>query len=197
MEPWEDRLASRRAEIKAEMEELDRQDAERAAAAADVGSAVVRRPKGGSLRGAVTMIALIGITLGLIGLAVTLSRMAGRDFADAERAGTATVASCEEHGPISNRGFGYWTSCTATVNWDGGGSEYVFGSDVFTSADIGATVRVGDTGQHRTGIELARPDQPERPWLRWIGIAVGLLALIPGLPTVLLLKEMLSFRRRR
>jgi hypothetical protein len=58
----------------------------------------------------------------------------------------------------------------------------VFSDGLFTSADIGREVRVGHLGKRGYSMELARQDTPERPWLRWLGVAVG---LVGGLPLLL------------
>jgi hypothetical protein len=108
----------------------------------------------------------------------------------------AEVASCEQRGPVSTKGFGRWQSCTASVFWDDGDNEYVYGTEMFTSADIGTPVRVGEVGRHRTEPVLARADAGERPWLRWIGYLVLIIAIPPGLLTTLLLSAMLRSRKR-
>ncbi len=126
---------------------------------------------------------------------MTLTRLAGDDIADATRTGQAQVTACRQHGPVSNKGFGYWDSCTATITWDGGDVDRVNVGAVFTSADVGDTVRVGDLGTYRTSQKLVRADASPRPWLAWIGYAVGFVALVPGLVGVLIVRELLRFRR--
>jgi hypothetical protein len=93
-------------------------------------------------------------------------------------------------------GFGYWDSCTATIVWDDGASDRVTVGAVFTSADIGTDVRVGDLGNYRTDKELARAGAAHRPWLAWIGYAAGFLGVLPALVGVLIVRELLRFRRR-
>ncbi|MFD4644600.1 DUF6346 domain-containing protein [Lentzea sp. NPDC058436] len=44
---------------------------------------------------------------------------------EARQVGTATVASCTEHGPIGRWGVGTSYGCEADVRWDGGGTERV------------------------------------------------------------------------
>ncbi|MEU7905929.1 DUF6346 domain-containing protein [Actinoplanes sp. NPDC049118] len=127
---------------------------------------------------------------------ITFIRMAGRDYADAERTGRAVVDACDRHGPITNKGFGYWERCTVTITWDDGTVNRLNADAVFTSADVGAEIRVGDLGAYRTGKTLAREDTPSRPWLTWIGFAVGFIGVIPGLIAVLITRELLRFRRR-
>jgi len=198
MEPLNERIAKRRAEIAEEQAALDREDAQRHAAGNDAALAVVdRRQSGNALRSALFLIVLFVVVAGLFGLAVTLSRLAGQDFGDASRQGQAQVTSCRKHGPISNEGFGYWESCTATITWVDGATDRIIVNDIFKSSDIGTEVRVGDLGNYRTSKEIARADAAYRPWLAWIGYAAGAIAFVPGLVLVLIVKELLRFRRRR
>lgn len=196
MEPSDDRIAKRRAEIAAELAALEAESARAQAAESDPGASVVDRRKNNRLRSAVFLVAVLVSAAGLFGLSVTLTRLAGDDFGDAERLGSATVTSCVRHGPISNKGFGYWDSCTATITWDGGATDRLTVGAVFTSDDIGTDVRVGDLGDYRTSKELARAGSPHRPWLGWIGYAIGIIALVPTLVGVLAVRELLRFRRR-
>lgn len=196
MEPPDDRIAERREEIRAQEAALDAEAAERAAADNDPGAAVVDRRRSGALRSALFLIAVLVVAAGLFGVAVTLTRLAGDDFADAKRVGQAAVTSCVEQGPITNKGFGHWDSCAATITWDGGDVDRVTVGAVFTSADIGTNVRVGDLGNYRASKELVREDAPHRPWLAWIGYLVGVLAFVPTLVAVLAVRELLRIRRR-
>jgi hypothetical protein len=125
---------------------------------------VDRRRSGGALRSTVFLIIIAAA--GLSGLAVTLSRLAGDDFGDAQRQGTAHVTSCMRHGPISTMGFGFWDACTASITGDDGVTDRITVRGVLTSSDIGADVRVGDLGNYRTTKEITRADATHRPWLR-------------------------------
>jgi hypothetical protein len=195
MEPPNDRIAKRQAEIRAQQEALDREDADRRASDA-APAPVVDRETGGPGRSAVFLVVLVVVAAGLLGLAVTLSRLAGHDFKDAKREGTAKVTACVSHGPISRKGFGTWESCTATISWADGTTDRITAGPVFTSADIGNEVRVGDLGRFRNSRELVRADADYRPWLRWIGIAIGIIAFIPTLIAVLSIRALFRFRRR-
>ena len=196
MEPPDDRIARRLEEIRAQEAALEAEEAERRAVDDDLGAAVVDRRKSGAVRSAVFLIAVVLVAAGLFGVAVTLTRLAGDDFADAKRVGQASVTSCLKRGPITNKGFGYWDSCTATITWDGGDTDRIIAGAVFTSADIGSQVRVGDLGNYRTSKQLVREDASYRPWLAWIGYAVGLIALAPTLIAVLTVRELFRIRRR-
>lgn len=187
MDPLHDRLAKRRAEIAEQQAALDREAA----------APVVDRHRGGNaLRSAAFLILVIVAAAGLFGLAVTLSRLAGDDFSDAQRQGRAQVTSCVRHGPITTKGFGYWDACTASITWDDGATDRITVSAVLKSTDIGADVRVGDLGTYRTTKEIARADAAHRPWLRWIGYLIGAIAFVPTLVATLLVRELLRFRRR-
>ena len=197
MESWEERIARYRAENKAKMEALDRSEAELEAERDRRKSEVVRQRDGSPFRDFVFLVGVIVGTVVLIGLSVTLTRLAGKDFGDAQQAGQASVAACAEHGPVTTRGFGYWDQCTVTVVWDDGDSEELTVGGLFRSSDIGTPVRVGDMGRHRTQTVLSRADVPERPWLRWLGYALGAVGAVPILLMSLMLGAMLTARRRR
>jgi len=197
MEPPHDRIAKRRAEIAEEQAALEREDTQRRAADDDPSAAVVDRRNGGAVRSTVFLVLVIVVAAGLFGVAVTLTRLAGKDFGDAQRQGRAQVTSCVQHGPVSNKGFGYWDRCTATITWDDGATDRVTVSAVFKTSDVGTEVRVGDLGNYRSSKEIARADASHRPWLAWMGYAVGVIAFVPALVAILILRELLRFRRRR
>ncbi len=115
---------------------------------------VDRRKSGGALRSAAFLILIIVVAGGMFGLAVTLSRLAGDDFGDAQRQGKAEVTSCVRHGPISTMGFGYWDACTASITWDDGATGRITVAGVLKSSDIGTEVRVGDLGNYRAKKEI-------------------------------------------
>jgi hypothetical protein len=196
MSSSDDRIAKRRAEIAAQLAEFDRQEVEREAEVESPVDVVVQRRRGGAVRAAAFLICIIVLAGGLFGLAVTLSRLAGDDIGDARRLGTARVTRCVEAGPVSNKGFGYWDSCTATVTWDDGGADRLTIGVVFTSTDVDKDVRVGDLGNHRAKPKLARVDAESRPWLRWLGVAVGLVGLPPAIFAALIVQQLLRPRRR-
>jgi hypothetical protein len=178
MEQPNDRIARRLSEIREQEAALDRDATERQ----DDGTEVVdRRKGGGALRSAAFLILIVAAAAGLLGLAVTFTRLAGNDFGDADREGRAQVTSCVDNGPVSNKGFGYWQSCTATITWDDGSTDRTIVGAVFRSSDIGSDVRV-------------RADAPYRPWLSWIGYLVGIVAFVPTLIATLIMREL--FRRR-
>ena len=197
MESPHDRISKRLSEIDRQKAALERDEAERRATDNDVAGAVVHRRNGGPVRSGVFLALLTAVAVGLFGVAVTLTRLAGEDFGNAQRQGTAQVTSCVHHGPVSNKGFGYWDRCTASVSWDDGATDRVTVSAVFRSSDIGTDVRVGDLGNYRTSKELVRAGAAHRPWLAWIGYAVSAIAFVPALVAVLTVRESLRFRRRR
>jgi hypothetical protein len=158
MDSHEERMAKRAAERAALEAELDREDAERRAAATDPAAAVVSRREGNALRSAAFLVGIILLATALFGTSLTLMRWPAK---------------------ISTRP-----------------NAPVMPLSVFTSADIGADVRVGDLGEYRTSKKLAREDTAQRPWLIWIGFVVGFLGVVPGLLAVLIVRELLRFRRR-
>jgi Family of unknown function (DUF6346) len=191
------RIAKRLAEIRTQEQQLDREPVDRERSGADLGAQVVAPREGSAGRSAVFLLCVVVLTAVLLGAAVTFDRLSGKNIADAKRTGRAAVTSCVKHGPVTNHGFGYWERCLATITWDDGLTNRVTVDVVFTSADIGRHVRVGDLGNYGSGKQLARADVTPRPWLAWIGYAAGILAIVPGIIVVLLLRELLRFRRGR
>jgi hypothetical protein len=196
MDSFEDRMGKRLAEIREQEQALDREIAEREARETDLEAAVVQRRKDGFLGPFLFTLGVLALAAGLLGLAITVNRWAGEDMGDARRTGQATVSRCAERGPVTNRGFGYWESCEARITWADADLEAATVGDVFTSADIGTTVTVGDLGRHRGDLLLARADEKRRPWLAWLSYGITIIALVPGLVGVLFMKELLRFRKK-
>ncbi|GIG89280.1 DUF6346 domain-containing protein [Plantactinospora endophytica] len=196
MAAQDDRIARRLAEIEEQRRELGRQGVvgDRDVPALD-GEVVQRRA--GFLRSFLFTLGVLALAAGLLGVGVTLGRLSADDMADARREGEATVSSCVERGPVTNRGFGYYETCEVEVVWEGSEVERMTISVVFDSADIGNAVHVGDLGYDRSSRQLARADVAPRPWLEWIGYGFGAIALLPTLVGVLLMREVLRFRRRK
>lgn len=178
MDSRKDPLAKYRARIDAMKAELERDRAEADAVGPDPASAVSERRGGGFLSLAV-LAGVAVLSLGLVGVGITLTNMAGHDFGKARVVGWATVRGCEERGPVTNRGFGYWDSCRVLIRWEDGRTDSILSNGMFGSADIGRDVRVGYLGEHDGDLDLAREGAPPRSWLRWIGVFV---ALVGGLP---------------
>jgi hypothetical protein len=183
VDPLDDKIAARLAEIRAQERALDH-------------GSTPRKPDGRPVRSAFFLIGLIAIAAALLGGAVTCTRLAGRDINAAKSLGEATVTGCQEQGPITNRGFGYWSRCTTTIRWDDGRTSRLTADAVFSPDDIGRTIHVGDLGTYHTSKQLARADQDHRPWLTGIGYFLGALALLPTFMAVLFLREIFRFRKR-
>ena len=196
MESRDDRIARRLAEIKALGAELDQEEEQRESTVANPGSAVVERPKGGAFRSAAFLVGIVALSLALLASGITLVRLAGREFEDADRAGWATVSRCEEHGPVSNKGFGYWHRCDVAVRWDDGDIDDLVDDGIFAPADLGREIRVGDHGLYKQNRQLSREDTPRRLWLAWIGFPLAVAGLLPGIVAVMIIREMLRFRRK-
>lgn len=205
MKPLDDRYAKRLAELRQELAEQERElvlqqeQREREAAERETQDRInpVKRRKGNRVTSLLFLVAILALPVGLTGLAVTLNRMSPNDMADAQREGQATVRSCVKHGPISHRGFGYWYGCSVEIAWSDGQVQREVVQDVFAASDIGTQVRVGDLGKHRTRQVLARADMAPRPWLDWLSYAVGAIAIVPTFVAVMLLAELLNFRKYR
>ena len=54
-------------------------------------------------------------------------------------------------------------------------------------------MRVGDLGNYRNTKEIVRADETHRPWLRWIGYALGTIAFVPTLVATLTVRDLLCF----
>jgi hypothetical protein len=79
---------------------------------------------------------------------ITIGGQSGGTYAGAppHRTGSATVTSCTEHGPVSWRGFGVWTSCTAQFKWQDGQTETRAAPlEFFRPEEVGQTVAVRET----------------------------------------------------
>lgn len=117
---------------------------------------------------------LIGVVLVLAGWTAMNLRggVAPDDVADREEA-QATVSSCEEVGPLSLSGVGYWWKCRATVTTQAGDSyEQVFNGSQFGPEDEGGQFPVVNAGQYSNS--WTRADIPVRNWAT-IATAVGLI----------------------
>ncbi|GIE74163.1 hypothetical protein Aph02nite_01130 [Actinoplanes philippinensis] len=195
----EDRIARHRAKFEAVEAELAQERAEHEGPVSGDGSAAGDRRRPSRLRDTAFLAGIVVLSLLLVGVSTTLIGMAGRDFRDAQRTGSATVESCDRRGPVTNRGLGYRERCTVTIGWDDGTATRLTDDGTFTSSDIGSPVRVGYLGTHRYTLELAREDTPHRPWFTWIGGLVGLIAVVPGIFSIMLLHAYVRsvFRIRR
>lgn len=112
--------------------------------------------------------------------------------AQSEVWGTAETQSCEQTGPITLYGVGYWWNCTADVRWYGQSPETVTvkGSEL-TPEDIGKQVRVtskdfGNNYDHDDSAQVY--SDTTRPFwfmnvVMWVVIAVLVgVAAASGLP---------------
>lgn len=110
-----------------------------------------------------------------------------------ETAPVAVATSCEQLGPVSRFGFGYWWECTADVSSANGGSttaEEFHGSEL-TPADIGKPVRVTaeSTGSGASEYLMMRNTTRPLAFMQFVVIIVAFLPflylLIQGLSRVL------------
>jgi hypothetical protein len=123
-----------------------------------------------------TLAALFGLT------AMTVGRFSGADFKEANRTGTATVEQCERHGPITLKGFGYYDRCTVKIAWGGGlTGRYEISEPGFIQGEKpGDFFEIGENSGTRGSTSFSRPEYPNRGWVGWLAVILGVLALIPG-----------------
>ncbi|MEU3452435.1 DUF6346 domain-containing protein [Micromonospora sp. NPDC006766] len=101
-----------------------------------------------------------------------------------EQPATATVRQCEQAGPVSSNGFGYWWECDVTVRMrDGRAVETAVGHSVVTPDDRGRPVEFREAcfGANNTECHYGRPT-----WLLW-GIAVSVVGMVRVTATILAL----------
>jgi Family of unknown function (DUF6346) len=91
---------------------------------------------------------------------------------EAARTGTATVASCTEHGPVGRWGVGMSTECVADVRWEDGGTARV----TFPPGQLEPGDR--EVPVFESGLDAGRNDSA-----RWT-LAGPVLAVVLGLLTV-------------
>ena len=156
-----DPLAKYRARIDAIKSQIERDQAEADAAALNAAAAsAVGEHKGGRLRSLAVLAGVVLLSLSFLGAGITLINMSGHDFDDAPTAGWATVRHCDERGPVTNRGFGYWDRCWVKVRWDDGRTYTVLVKGMFEVDHVGQEVRISYLGGHADDMNLARDDTP-------------------------------------
>jgi len=127
---------------------------------------------------------LLGIVLLLGGWTAMNFRggVAADDIADREEA-SVTVESCEEVGPLSLSGVGYWWSCRAVVTTQEGDSyTQVFNGSQFSPDDEGGVFPVVNAGQDSNS--WSRADLPNNNWAivaTAVGLIGGAISLIIGI----------------
>ncbi|GAB3492716.1 hypothetical protein FB471_6340 [Amycolatopsis cihanbeyliensis] len=119
---------------------------------------------------------------GLLALA-TAARVTHGGAAEVDRLGTATVAGCTEHGPVSVYGIGTTYRCMAEVRWSDGTTEQrEFPPGQLSPADTGPVPVYLDLPDHRGEPYVGRNDSAWYSTLRLpILLAVGGLVLVVGL----------------
>lgn len=117
---------------------------------------------------------VVGVVLVLAGWTAMNLRggVSPDDLTDRDEA-AATVNECEEVGPLSLSGVGYWWKCSATITTEEGDSyEQVFNGSQFEPDDIGGQFRVVNAGGESNS--WTRADTPPQNWAT-IATAVGLI----------------------
>ncbi|WP_146240109.1 DUF6346 domain-containing protein [Prauserella flavalba] len=123
------------------------------------------------------------LVLGLLVWA-TLARITDGGGPEADLLGTAEVADCTEHGPVSTYGFGTTYTCSAEVRWsDGTVEKREFPAGQLSPADAGTPVPVYlDLGEgYRSTTELGRNGSARFADTGiLVTIAFGLLVVVLG-----------------
>jgi hypothetical protein len=148
---------------------------------------VQRRGEGPSrFKAILALVAFIVLPILLAMVASTLSAYSGTDFSAARRTGQAQVLSCDRRGPVGLLQLGYWDDCTVKTRWNDGNTftGKLGKRNLFTAADIGKTVEIGDNGRKRSGHVYSRPDKPEKPALRILATVVIVLDILPLLALI-------------
>jgi uncharacterized protein DUF6346 len=147
------------------------------------------------------IVILLTLSFVLIGVAMTIGRFTGHDYADARRTGTATVQQCERRGPITLDGFGFYDQCTVTIAWTSGTSSRVLidKPGFFKGEKTGDTFQIGEHTGSRGSIGYSRPELPDRGWVTAIGITLWIIGILPLLAVIFYLRETAKelFRRTR
>lgn len=96
---------------------------------------------------------------------------------------TATVSQCEEVGPISLSGVGYWWSCLATITPEEGKAyEQTFNGSQFRPEDEGGDFPMVSAG--RSSNSWSRADVPGNSWATVAtaaGLIIGAICLALGI----------------
>jgi hypothetical protein len=144
---------------------------------------VVVRPRRGRWYDSVlAVLILLAVSWLLASLAFTLARFTGNSLDDARRRGTATVETCERHGPITlTHGFGFYDACTVKIVWDNDyPSRVVIGKPGFFNGEqAGDTFEIGENTGSRGLIGYSRAELPDRLWIAAIAGVILFIGVIP------------------
>lgn len=112
--------------------------------------------------------------------------------ANSEQQAIAQATSCEQVGPISRYGLGYWSICQADVRWPGGEPTQgvTFYKSELTQEDVGKQVAVTQESTDNRGgdhwvRDTTRPLDFAAIVLYIAIVAVGLYSLVNGLARVI------------
>jgi hypothetical protein len=143
---------------------------------------VVRPRRGRWYDSVLAVLILLAVWWLLTSLAITLARFGGNNLDDARRRGTATVETCERHGPITlTHGFGFYDTCTVKIVWDSGYPSRVVidKPGFFNGEQAGDTFEIGENTGSRGSIGYSRAELPDRLWLAAITVVIGIIGAIP------------------
>lgn len=171
----------------------------RAAKRTPADAPVVDNRRGTALGSTVGVLVLLVLAVVLGLTAATIGRFTGADFDDADRHGTATVERCERRGPITWKGFGYFDQCTVGIEWsDGAGPRVLIDEPGFMKGEkAGDTFEIGQNSGSRGGVSYSRPELPDRDWVTWIAVLVGVLAFLCAAGVYVFIRQTLKELRPR
>ncbi|WP_127498963.1 DUF6346 domain-containing protein [Actinoplanes solisilvae] len=113
-------------------------------------------------------------------LAMTAGRFTGPDFGDADRQGTATVEQCEQRGPVTWKGLGYYDACTVRITWNDGAGPRLLINDpgFFKGEKPGDKIEIGQNQGTRGAVSYSRPEVPSRGWVTAMTVLFGALSVL-------------------
>lgn len=125
---------------------------------------------------------IVGIVMLLVGWTAMNFRGGAADEEDTADRGTAVgaVQKCQEVGPVSLSGVGYWWKCTVKVSPEDGDSySQVFGGSQFEPADVGRNFPLVSAG--RSSSTWSRADVAGNNWAVMVtagGLVIGVVCLV-------------------
>jgi hypothetical protein len=194
--------SQRRAERRRRMDELlaeAEENVTRTRAEKNKPAPVVDESRSSFWGGTLLVLILLAVGAVFLMLSLTVGRFTGADYNDAARHGTATVETCERHGPISRKGFGYYEVCTVDITWDDGAGPRVLINDpgFFKGEKPGDKIQIGQNQGTRGAVSYSRPEVPDRGWITAVTVLLGVLAALCFGAIYFILRETIKDMRRR
>jgi hypothetical protein len=196
----DDQRAAERRRRMADLLAQSEADVARTRAAAAAPPPVVDTRRRRPMMNALGVLILLAVAFLLVGTALTIGRFTGNNLDDARRRGTATVESCSKQGPISLKGFGFYDSCTVTIQWNTGPTSRVriAKPGFFQGEKPGDSFEIGENTGSRGRIGYSRAALPDRGYVTVLAAIIGILGVLPLLAVAFYLREIIkdAFRRR-